>query len=122
MRENAREWYYNLAHTDPKLVSICLDVDWLKRGGQDPMTLLKASGSRLASLHLRNAQKGVWTESLGDGDVDYTQVAAHLKQTGYAGYLVVELAYEKATELTRSLEEDLRLSRVYAEKTFGIRA
>jgi len=38
------------------------------------------------------------------------------------GYLVVELAYEKNTKITRPLEEDLKLSREFAEKTFGIHA
>jgi hypothetical protein len=32
----------------------------------------------------------------------------------------VELAYEPKTQITRSLEEDLRLSRLYAEKIFGL--
>ena len=38
------------------------------------------------------------------------------------GYLVVELAYETGSEATRSLTEDLRLSRLYTEKTFGLPA
>ena len=33
--------------------------------------------------------------------------------------IVVELAYRDNTIVTRSLEEDLRLSRAYAEKVFG---
>jgi sugar phosphate isomerase/epimerase len=95
-----------------------VDVDWLKRGGQDPMTLLKEAGKRIASLHLRSMRQGVWMEEFGDGDVDYRQVAAYLREIGYQGYLVVELAYEKATAPTRPLEEDLRRSRMYAEKVF----
>jgi len=43
-----------------------------------------------------------------------------LPATKYHGYLVVELAYEKRTRITRSLEEDLRLSREYARKVFGV--
>jgi hypothetical protein len=48
-------------------------------------------------------------------------VADYLKEIRYGGYLVVELAYEKATRITRSLEEDLRLSRLYAMKVFGLK-
>jgi len=118
MRDNAREWRYELRHTDPDLVWFCVDVDWVKRGGQDPMTILREAGKRIASMHLRNARNGVWMEELADGDVDYREVAAWLKEIGYQGYLLVELAYESQTRPTRSLEEDLRRSRVYAEKIF----
>ena len=99
-------------------MKFCLDVDWVKRGGQDPMTLLKECAPRLGSLHLRSARNGVWMEEFGDGDVDYREVAAYLRQTGFTGDLYVELAYEKATAITRSLEENLKRSREYAEKLF----
>jgi len=118
MRDNAREWRHGLRHTDPGLVWFCVDVDWIKRGGQDPMTLLREAGRRIATLHVRSARDGVWLEELGDGDVDYREVAAYLKETGYQGYLLVELAYEKGTTVTRSLVEDLTRSRMYAERIF----
>ena len=70
------------------------------------------------SLHLRSARQGVWMEEFGDGDVDYREVAAYLKEIGFQGYLVVELAYEKETRITRPLEENLKRSREYAEKIF----
>jgi sugar phosphate isomerase/epimerase len=62
----------------------------------------------------------VWTETFGDGDMDYRPIAAYLKGSGYSGYLMVELAYEKDTQVTRPLEEDLRISRDYAQKMFGV--
>jgi len=46
-------------------------------------------------------------------------VADGLKPLRYRGYVVTELAYDKATAITRPLEEDMRLSRVFLEKTFG---
>ena len=95
MKENAREWRHELAHTDPKLVKFCLDVDWVKRGGQDPMTLLRERAPRLRSLHLRSMRQGVWMEEFAAGDVDYRQVAAYLREIGFQGWLVVELAYEE---------------------------
>ena len=119
MAENAREWRHLLRNTGPTLASLCLDLHWVLRGGQDVMGLLREGGSRLGGLHLRNSKQNVWTEALGEGDLDYAQVAAYLREIKFAGYLLVELAYEKATVITRPLEEDLRLSRLYAEKTFG---
>ncbi|MBN9659289.1 MAG: sugar phosphate isomerase/epimerase [Acidobacteria bacterium] len=122
MAQDAREWRHMLKNTDPKLVEICLDVHWVLRGGQDPMTLLKEAGPRLAALHLRNSQKGIWTEALGEGEVDYSAVAAFLKQNSFKGYLVVELAYDKETQMTKSLEVNLKSSREYAEKVFDVKA
>lgn len=119
MAENAREWRYNLQHTDPQYVQICLDLDWVHQGGQDPLALLREAGSRVASLHLRNSRQKLWLEAFGDGDIDYRQIAAYLKEAELQPLLVVELAYMKDTVVTRPLEEDLRLSRKYAERVFG---
>lgn len=118
LANNAREWRHILANTDPKLVYACLDIHWFYRGGQDVMTLLKESAPRAASLHLRNSKGGVWLEEFAPGDVDYLQVAAYLKEHGYTGYLVVELAIEEKTELTASLESNIRRSLNYAESIF----
>ncbi|MBI3683012.1 MAG: TIM barrel protein [Acidobacteria bacterium] len=118
MAGKAREWRYVLGRTDPKQVEVCLDVHWVLRGGQDPMTLLREAGPRLASLHLRNSRQGVWLEELTDGDIDYRLVAGYLRNIGFRGYLVVELAWDPETAITRPLEENLRRSRIYAEKIF----
>jgi inosose dehydratase len=120
MTEGAREWRAILHHTDPKLVWFCVDVHWVYRGEQDPMALLREAGQRIASLHVRNSINGVWSESLGEGDVDYAAVAKFLKQIKYKGLLAVELAYEKETKPSLPLEEDLKISREYAEKVFGL--
>jgi len=119
MADEAREWRHILKNTDPKLVLFCLDIDWVIRGGQQPVALLREAGGRLGSLHIRNSRQSVWTESLDEGEYDYTAVADGLKPLRYRGYVVTELAYDKATAITRPLEEDLRLSRLFLEKTFG---
>ncbi len=117
MADGAREWRFLLNETD---VPLCLDLHWVYRGGQDPMALLREAAKRVASLHLRNSRQGVWTEDLGDGDIDYRGVAAHIGKAGFSGYLVVELAYEKSTAITRTLEESLRRSRMYVEQVFTV--
>ena len=119
MQEGAREWYYDLRNTEPDKVSICLDVHWILRGGQDPYQLVKDAGKRIADLHLRNSVEGHWTESLGEGEIDYQRVADILKSFDYQGYLTVELAREKGTVVTKSLLENLKDSRAYVKKVFG---
>lgn len=118
LAENGREWRHMMNGTDPKQVEICLDVHWILRGGLDPMTMLKESMPRLASLHLRNSKNGVWLEDLADGEVDYRAVAAELRKNAFRGWLVVELALEPQTIVTRNVTENLRISREYAKKVF----
>jgi inosose dehydratase len=120
--EHAREWRHLLQHTNPRRVYCCVDVHWAYRGGQEVMSFIRETRDRLVELHLRNSKQGVWTEDFGPGDIDYQKVADYLRGISFNGYLVVELAYEKGTQITRSLDEDLRLSRQYTEKVFGLGA
>jgi inosose dehydratase len=122
LAEHAREWRYLLQYTNPRQVYCCVDVHWAYRGGQDVMSFIRETGDRLVELHLRNSHQGVWAEDFGPGDIDYQQVADYLRDISFNGYLVVELAYEKDTQITRSLDEDLRLSRLYTDKIFGLPA
>jgi inosose dehydratase len=118
MKTGAREWRHILQHTKPENVSICLDLHWVLRGGQDPYKLLADAGQRVLDLHLRNSRGGVWTEDLADGDIDYTRVAEVLKKTAYRGTYTVELAYEAQTPRSRSIEDNLRLSGEYSRRVF----
>ena len=122
MKSNAREWWSNLNRTNPAYVRMCIDLDWVHQGGQDPLTLLRAAGKRVACLHLRNSKDKLWLESLTDGDIDYHAIAAYLKSADLQPLLMVELAYRSNTTVTRPLGEDLRLSRVYAEAVFNVKA
>jgi inosose dehydratase len=122
LAEHAREWQHLLQHTNPRQVFCCVDVHWAYRGGQEVMSFIRETGDRLVELHLRNSHQGVWAEDFGPGDIDYQMVADYLRGISFNGYLVVELAYEKDTRITRSLDEDLRLSRQYTEKVFGLSA
>jgi inosose dehydratase len=122
LENKAREWRYILSHTDPHLVRICVDVDWAYQGGFDPLAFLRETGRRVRELHLRSSKNKLWLEDLEDSDIDYRAIAAYLRKNNLQPLLVVELAYRPNTVLTRSLAEDLRISRVYAEKLFGVRA
>jgi inosose dehydratase len=119
MAENAREWRHMLRNTDKRRVEICLDVHWIFRGGQDVMTLLEEAAPRLGSMHLRNSRNKIWLEELADGDVDYRAVARYLKQTGFRGWLIPELAWDNETQITRPLEENLRRSLDYTKLIFA---
>ncbi|MCU0229169.1 MAG: sugar phosphate isomerase/epimerase [Bryobacterales bacterium] len=118
LMDDARNWRYWLQHTDAADTRICFDTHWAHRAGQDVMALLRECRPRLESLHLRNSRQGDWWERLDDGDLDYRPIAAYLQQTQYKGLLMVELAWEGDTRITRGLAENLRDSRHYVERRF----
>jgi len=120
MRDDGRELRSNLDRTDPALVGFCADTHWIYRGGGDPLAYLVRYGSRLGSLHLRNSIAGVWSETLGDGDLDHRPIAATLAAARFDGPLIVELAIENGTPQTRPLVENMRLSREYLRDVFGV--
>lgn len=120
--DNAREWRHILRHTNPRYVSLCLDLDWVHQGGFKPLDLLKEAGQRVKEIHVRNSKDKLWLEDLEDGDLDYREMAAFLKHENVKPLVVVELAYRDNTIVTRPLGEDLRLSRIYVEQVFGITA
>ena len=121
MRDNAREWRYLLAHTEPKLVSFCLDVDWVFRAGMSPVSLIETAGFRLRAVHLRNPKNGQDQELFRDGDIDMALVARMLRQMQYDGLLVIELLQERDTRRQYPIATDLSLSRWYAQEMFGSR-
>src|SRR3984885_10426975 len=119
LKSGEREWRYMLRHTNPKFVSVCLDIDWVRQAGYQPMDLLREAGSRVSEIHVRSSRNLVWQESVEDaGDVDYKPIAAFLKKQRLEPLVVVELAYAEGTTVSRTLEDDLRRSRVFAEQTF----
>jgi inosose dehydratase len=119
---NAREWRHILHNTNPSYVTLCLDLDWVHQGGFKPLDLLKEAGARVKEVHVRNSKDKLWLETLEDGDVNYREIAEYFKEENLQPLIVVELAYRDSTPVTRPLGDDLRLSRIYAEKVFGIRA
>jgi inosose dehydratase len=119
LENNAREWRFILAHTDPQLVRVCVDVDWAYEGGFEPVPFLRDVGNRLREIHVRSARNKIWLEDVEDSDIDYRKVADYLKDQRLRPLVVVELAYRPNTVVTRSLVEDLRRSRLYTEKVFS---
>jgi inosose dehydratase len=122
LTEHGREWLYMLHNTDPQLVWMCPDPDWIRFAKLDVLNLIREAGKRIGDIHLRNSEGGVWTEDLGPGEVDYVGMAQILREIKYNEWVSVELGYANDTRITRSLEENLRRSREYAERTFGAKA
>jgi inosose dehydratase len=119
IRENARELRAALAQTDPAHVGLCLDVEWVRRGGLDPITFLDEYKDRVRALHLRQSHGGVWAEAFEDGDIDYRAIDRLLRQAGFDGWLIVENSHEARTAASRPLAEVQTESRRYVRAVFS---
>ena len=115
LEHNAREWRHILANTDQATVKICVDVDWAYEGDFKAVPFLEIVGDRLKELHIRSARQKIWLEDVEPSDIDYREVFSFLKSKQLAPLMVVELAYRPQTVVTRTLEDDLRRSRIYVE-------
>jgi len=120
MRSNAREVHYTLRNSTPGNLWFNADVEWIRHGGGNPVAMLEEYGERTASLHLRDAVGTQWVQALGEGDVDLPGVAAVLKRKNFAGPLSFEIAIDERTKVTRSIEENHRISREYIRRVFGV--
>lgn len=123
LRMAAREFHHMLVGTDPQNVTLCLDAHWIYRGsGNSSVALfdvLALYGPRISELHLRQSRAGIWTEALGEGDIDYPALAAHLRKLGIRPHLVLEQAVEEGTPHTLDAVEAHRRSREYAATVFA---
>ena len=89
-------------------VGICLDTGHLLLGGGDPVTAVRDWGSRVNHLHVKDVridmlrqvvaegagmrtlwERGVFC-ALGEGDLDLLDLLSAVRESGYAGWLVVE--------------------------------
>ncbi|GAA3237705.1 TIM barrel protein [Pseudonocardia petroleophila] len=71
-------------------IGFCPDTAHLAAGGGDPAELIRRFPDRIRHVHLKDLRDGVFLP-LGEGDVDFTDVLAAIREVGYDRWLVVEL-------------------------------
>lgn len=96
------------------------DLNWLIRGGVDPVSFIKTYGHQMVYMHLRDQyQDGTWTEFVGQGVTDFPAIAAALRSVNFKGRAGIELAFEKNFAPRYTLAQDWTLSRDYVKTIFG---
>ena len=108
-RCGAREIWNVLLNTDPKIVGVCFDTHWTYRGTGNSQVglfdLLEFTLPRILSFHVRQSRNGVWSETFGEGDIDYRRWAARLKKAGWTGPVHLEQCREAGTPSTMKFIE-----------------
>ncbi len=94
----------------PDLGLIC-DVSHIVASGGSPREFVHEFADRIRHVHLRDAEPGYIHHSIGNGRVDFADLAAALAETGYAGKLSLELE-------TRDVADDERPARAIAAGRF----
>jgi sugar phosphate isomerase/epimerase len=96
------------------------DLNWLIRGGVDPVDFIRRYGRQIVFLHLRDqAADGRWVEGMGDGATDFAAIAQALRDVNFSGDAVIELAHETDFAPTRPLGETWRRSRDFVRERMG---
>jgi sugar phosphate isomerase/epimerase len=94
------------------------DLNWLVRGGVDPVWFIKNYGRQMVYMHIRDQNaEGKWTEAVGEGAMDFPAIANALKEINYNGRAAIELAFEGPP--VNEVRESWKKSRTYIKQVFG---
>ena len=81
---------YIMNHTDPKTVQCEMDIYWVKKGGGDPLEVLKKYAGRIPVLHVKDMAEGAAQDFIcpGRGIIDFKPIFAEAKKQGIEHYFV----------------------------------
>ncbi len=89
------ERYETLEHVTSALdtyrnLSACIDIGHFDRAGVDPVRAVRALGGRAEAIHIKDVDKRGENAILGRGTIDLPGVFNALKESRFAGLLVLE--------------------------------
>jgi sugar phosphate isomerase/epimerase len=81
---------YIMNHTDPKLVQCEMDIYWVKKGGGNPLEVLKKYAGRIPVLHVKDMAEGAAQDFIcpGRGIIDFKPIFTEAKKQGIEHYFV----------------------------------
>lgn len=81
---------YLMDHTDPNLVKSELDIYWAKKGGSDPLLILKKYPGRISILHIKDMARGPARdfECPGSGIIDFSSIFSEACDQNIDHYIV----------------------------------
>ncbi len=81
---------YLMKNTDPKLVNCEMDIYWVKKGGGNPLAMLKKYKGRFPILHVKDMAAGPEQDFMcpGSGTIDFAPIFKEAKKQGIEHYIV----------------------------------
>lgn len=101
-------------NTQAQDLQFLVDAGPAKLGGGDPAAFLRRHPTRVVGFHLKT-YKGLVQVPLGEGDWDFTDLAAAIQATRWQGWLIAEEGGGPKPGNTAALEPD----RAFIRKIFG---
>jgi inosose dehydratase len=71
-------------------IGACVDTGHVIRSGEKPHEVIRALGSRVLSLHLKDWIHGGEEQILGEGNIDLVEVARALREVKFSGPIMLE--------------------------------
>lgn len=113
--EDGTLYDYILKKTDPKYVSMELDILWAFFPGQDPVQLLNKYGNRYKLMHLKDLKKGVAGNMsggtskendvvLGTGQIDIPAIIKAAKKAGVEHYYIEDESNNVDVQVPQSIK------------------
>jgi sugar phosphate isomerase/epimerase len=114
--EDGTLYDYLLSHTNPKYVSMELDILWAFFPGQDPSQLLAKYGTRYKALHMKDLKKGVARGSLtgstaqdndvilGTGQIDIPSVIKAAHKAGVKHFYIEDESNSSIAQVPESIK------------------
>lgn len=84
----ARPFDVLVAETDPALVCFEVDVYWLKKGGEDPVTVIERLGDRVRLVHLKDMAADGSIADVGAGTLDFPALIGAANAAGVEHFFV----------------------------------
>ena len=102
-----------LQETDKKLVDFELDLYWVVRSGNDPLSLFRANPGRFTMWHVKDMDKskGEWNTEIGEGSIDFKTIFAEAKLSGMKYFFV-----EQETNYSPNPMESIKTSWDFVSK------
>ncbi len=79
---------YLMENTDPKLVQCEMDIYWVKKGGANPLEVLKKYKGRIPVLHVKDMAPDEDFICPGRGIIDFAPIFKEAKKQGIKHYFV----------------------------------
>ncbi len=91
-----------LESTEPSLVTMELDLFWIRRGGYDPLAYFERFPGRFALCHVKDMDEEGNMLDVGAGVIDFAAIFARSEQAGLTHYIVEHDRPESPIESIRN--------------------
>lgn len=133
--ETEEEIEIMMDYTDPRYVFLCPDTAHLRKGGGDELSVVRTYADRVKYVHLKDWDPQAFADSqsapaqgadaatailpdfveLGTGVVHVKESVQVLQESGYAGWLMIELDRSRSTP-----KDSAATNKAYVEQELGL--